>query len=209
MANVEPDTQVLVNRAARGDGEALTQLLARHRDQLRRMVACHLDTRLATRVDPSDVVQDTLMVAAGSLVEYAHKRPMPFYPWLRRLAGQRLIDLERRHLGAKRRSVHREEPLGALNDTSVHALAQHLLARIPGPPSAVLQDERRQRLRQALESLDATQRELLLMHYVEDLSLADAAAVLQITADAARMRHFRALKRLREILDGYSENSRP
>jgi RNA polymerase sigma-70 factor (ECF subfamily) len=200
-------TDELLMRAAQGDGEAVNQLLARHRDQLRRMVACHLDTRLASRVDPSDVVQEAFVIAAKSLVEYAQARPMPFYPWLRRLASQRLIDLQRRHLDAKRRSVHREEPLARINDSTVHELARHLLAHVAGPRTAILQSERRQQVQQALESLDETQRELLLMVYVEDLSLAEAATVLQITAEAARMRHFRALKRLREVLDDHSGNT--
>ncbi|MHB0960425.1 MAG: RNA polymerase sigma factor [Pirellulaceae bacterium] len=77
------------------------------------------------------------------------------------------------------------------------------MTRIAGPRTAVLQSERRQQVRQALESLDEGQRELLLMHYIEDVSLAEAANVLQITAEAARMRHFRALKRLREALDDH------
>lgn len=201
MTQPEDTTDELLARAVQGDGQAVNQLLASHRERLRRMVACHLDARLSARVDPSDVVQETFIVAARSLAEYAQALPMPFYPWLRRLASQHLIDLQRRHVSAQRRSVHREEPLARMNDSTVHELARYLLARIAGPRSAILQSERRQQVRQALESLDEGQRELLLMHYIEDLSLAEAATVLQITAEAARMRHIRALKRLREVLD--------
>ena len=55
-------------------------------------------------------------MAAGHLPGYVQEQPMPFYPWLRQLALQRLIDLQRKHLGAERRSVRREESLLPLND---------------------------------------------------------------------------------------------
>jgi len=153
------------------------------------------------RVDPSDVVQETLIVAADNLPGYGRDRPMPFYPWLCRLALQRLIDLQRKHLLARRRSVLREGFRQQLNESSVHELARHLLARVPGPQSAAMAAERNAGLQRALASLEETQREVLLLHYVEDLSLAEVAQVLQITPDAARMRHFRALKQLRSLLD--------
>jgi hypothetical protein len=35
---------------------------------------------------------------------------MPFYPWLRQLAWQRLVDLHRQHVLARKRSIAREEP---------------------------------------------------------------------------------------------------
>jgi len=183
------------------DQAAITALLGSYRDRLRKMVTVRLDNRLVARVDPSDVVQETLLVAARDLTGYACKKPMPFYPWLRRLALQRLIDLERRHLHAERRSVLREVRRPACNDSTIHELARHLLEQGPDPYIAAVGAEREAGVRRALDALDETQREVLLLHYVEDLSLAETAEVLQITADAARMRHFRALRQLRELLE--------
>ena len=101
----------------------------------------------------------------------------------------------------------REECQPPLNDSTVHELARYLLARVPGPHSEAVAAEREAGLRKALASLEEMQREVLLLHYVEDLSLAETAQVLQITADAARMRHFRALKQLRELLDDKNHGS--
>ena len=105
-----PDTDELLGLAADGDAAARADLLARHRSRLRRMVAYRLDRRLAARVDPSDVVQEVLAEADRQLDHYLRERPLPFYPWLRRLAWERLVKLHNRHLGAQRRSVRREEP---------------------------------------------------------------------------------------------------
>src|SRR4051794_8445239 len=101
MGIVTPDTDQLLRQAAAGDESARGRLLDRHRDRLKRMVAVRSDPRLAARVDPSDVVQEALTEAAGKLDRYLSARPLPFYPWLRQLALERLAALRRRHVGAR------------------------------------------------------------------------------------------------------------
>ena len=114
----DPDTDELVTLAGDGDRGARSALLARHRDRLRRMVSVRMDPRLAARVDPSDVVQDALAEAARRLDAYLAAPPLPFYPWLRQLAADRVVDAHRQH-HAGRRAVGREEPSGpALSDFS-------------------------------------------------------------------------------------------
>src|SRR5690242_19377754 len=115
------DTEHLLDRAAAGDPDARDRLLRRHRGRLRRMVAVRADPRLAARVDPSDVVQETLAEAAAGLDAYLRDRPLAFYPWLRQIAQNRLTDLYRRHVRAGRRAVTREE--AALPDRSAAELA--------------------------------------------------------------------------------------
>jgi RNA polymerase sigma-70 factor (ECF subfamily) len=103
MTRHEPDTDDLIARASRGDGQAGQQLLARHRRRLRQMVALRMSRRLAARVDPSDVVQETLMAAALRLADYLRARPLPCYPWLGQLAFDRLVDLNRFEAGGEGR----------------------------------------------------------------------------------------------------------
>src|SRR6516162_5862921 len=109
MKATQPDTDELLRAAEPGDGSARHRLLARHRSRLRQMVAVHLDRRLAARIDPSDVVQETLMDAARDLPDYLRERPLPFYPWLRQLAGERLAKFHERHLRTDKRSVTHEQ----------------------------------------------------------------------------------------------------
>src|SRR5262245_39202304 len=114
-----PDTEQLIEQASRGDLAAREKLLARHRHRLCNMVQVRMDRRLAARIDPSDVVQEALVDAADKLTDYLRRRPLPFYPWLRRLAWERLVALHRHHVRAGCRSVAREEPGGlALPDES-------------------------------------------------------------------------------------------
>jgi len=149
----EFDTEQLLDQASTGDPGAREQLLVRHRARLRQMVASRLDRRLAARVDPSDVVQEALADAAGKLSDYLRRRPLPFYPWLRKLAWQRLVDLHRRHVRAKSRSVTREAGrVLPLADESAVQLADRMLAKGAGPMSNLLQAELRSRVRAALDS---------------------------------------------------------
>ena len=159
MASSAPDTNQLLNRAAAGDRSAREALLERHRQKLKRMVAVRLDQGLAARVDPSDVVQETLADAARRLDDYLRERPMPYYPWLRRLAWDRLDKVHRRHT-AGRRSVEREEP-PALPNQSALKLAERLLASNTDPAQAAQRKEKRQQVRTLLDSLSAGDREVL------------------------------------------------
>src|SRR5436309_1383088 len=103
------DTDTLLARAADGDARAREQLLVRHQGRLRQAVRYRIDRRVAARIDPSDVVQEALADAAAHLPDYLRDRPLPFYPWLRQLALERLVHQHRRHVRAQKRSVTREE----------------------------------------------------------------------------------------------------
>ena len=62
--------------------------------------------------------------AARKLPEYITQRQVPFYSWLRELACEHLVRLQRHHIRAKRRSVTREEPVDLrLSDESAMELA--------------------------------------------------------------------------------------
>jgi RNA polymerase sigma-70 factor (ECF subfamily) len=61
--------------------------------------------------------------------------------------------------------------------------------------------ERRQAVRHALDQLSDAHREVLVLRFLEDLSTAEAAAVLEIGEGAVKMRVVRALERLKETLE--------
>jgi RNA polymerase sigma-70 factor (ECF subfamily) len=202
MTTCSPDTEELLRRAAKGNPDARDQLLARHRDRLRKMVSLRLDRRARARIDPSDVVQETLLEADRRLADYLRDRPLPFYPWLRRLAWERLVKLHRRHVHADKRSVGREEHLQlGLSSRSAASLAQRLIAPGASPSQRAIRAELRQRVRDTLEQLNETDREVLVMRYLEQLSVAEIAATLGISEAAVKMRHARALSRLSKRLE--------
>lgn len=199
-----PETDALLDRTAAGDRAARQLLLERHRGRLVKMVAVRLDPRLAARVDPSDVVQEALVDADRKLNGYLRDRPVPFYPWLRRIAWERLVKCHQRHT-ARRRDVGREVPGPGLSDASVLDLADRLLAPGSSPSRLAERHELIERVRSALRQLPERDREVLVLRYLEHLTTAETAAVLRISEGAVKLRHLRALERLRGLIGGTGE----
>jgi RNA polymerase sigma factor (sigma-70 family) len=122
---------------------------------------------------------------------------------LRQIAWERLVKLHQRHLRARKRSTAREElSLPALPDDSVLQLAGRLIDSGTGPGERVVRNELRGRVRAALARVGERERELLVMRYLEGLSLKEIAAALGITVGAVKMRHVRALEALQKLLAG-------
>jgi RNA polymerase sigma-70 factor (ECF subfamily) len=170
-------------------------------------VELRLDPRVRARVDPSDVVQEAQLEAVRRLDGYLRQPPIPFRLWLRQLAYDRLLMAQRRHVRAARRAVGRDE---ALPDRSSLLLARQLLDVRSGPGERLARQELARRVREAVARLSEADREIVLLRNFEGLSNQEAAALLDIRADAASQRYGRALLRLRQLLldQGFGE-SRP
>src|SRR3954471_10227780 len=135
-------TKELLDQAT-ADPAAADQLLAEHREALRRAVALRLDPALARRLDASDIVQDVLLEASRRLSEYLKNPSMPFALWLRQLAKDRMIDAHRFHRLAQRRSLDREQATAppAWAESSSAQLLAELLDPERTPGSAAVQHE--------------------------------------------------------------------
>ena len=202
MAGNSTETDGLLQRVAAGDREVWGELLMRHRERLRCMVALRLDPRLQGRIDASDVLQEAFLTASVQLSDYLKNPTLPFFLWLRLITGQRLIKLHRHYLGTQARDARREVSLyrGALPEASSAALAARLLGRETRPSEAAIRAERQIRLQEALNSLDPIDREVLALRHFEQLSNAEVAEVLGLRQSAATKRYVRALQRLKETL---------
>lgn len=195
------ETGELLERAGRGDPDALDEVLECHRDRLRHMVAVRLDQRLAARIDASDVVQEALAEAAARLLDYLRHRPLPFYLWLREIAWQRLSDLTRRHLSAQRRAIGREAfSRNQISDASAMHLADRLAWSGTSPSGRLQREERKQVVRTALARLAPADRELIVLRHVEQLSISEIAAVLKTPEPTVRHRQRRVLEQLADLI---------
>jgi RNA polymerase sigma-70 factor (ECF subfamily) len=196
------DPQNLLDQAKKGDAGAVDQLLARHREPIRRLIDLRLDPAIVQRVDASDVVQDVLLEASKRLQDYLKNPAMPFHLWLRHIAKDHIIDAHRRHHQAQKRGVNREQPLARPGwmDKSSLELAGQLIDQERTPASAAIQEELQRKLHVALAGLDEDDRDILLMRHFEQLSNQDVASALGLTEAAASMRYLRAIRRLRDVL---------
>lgn len=193
----------LLARLHAGDQAALGELFARHRDKLRRMVLVRMDQRLGGRVAPSDVLQEAYIDALKRYPHFFDKPNQNFFGWLRLVVGQRLADLHREHVLAKRRDVRQEKPLDVpANPGTSACLAAILVAGLTSPSGVADRNEQHLKLEAALDELDEVDREVLALRHFEELSNADTASVLGIQPAAASKRYVRALTRLKQILEG-------
>lgn len=197
------ETEELLRLAGEGDGRAIGGLFERHRPRLRRMVAARLDRRVAPRLDPSDVVQEAMGEASQRLPEFLRTRPVPYYSWLRRLTLLHLAWSHRSHLGARKRSAARDVDLGTMPfDTRSTVGVDRLPGTDTSPSQQAVRDEECTRVRAVLDRLNPPDRAFLQLRYIERLSLAEIAERLGLGPSAVKMRHLRALKRFRGLLEG-------
>jgi RNA polymerase sigma-70 factor (ECF subfamily) len=196
-------TQQLLAKAAEGNTAAVNQLLERHRDALVRVIALRLDRQVQRRVDASDIVQDVLVEANRRLEDYLRDPRLPFHLWLRQIAKDRMIDAHRRHRGAARRSVDREQSLTApgIDDQSAADLAALLRDQELTPAAAATRNEMQQRFQDAIHTLEEVDREVILMRHFEQLSNQEVAQTLGLSEPAAGMRYLRAMRRLKTHLE--------
>ena len=196
-------------RVIRGDAQALGPLLEWYRPRLRMMVRLRMDRFLQTRVDASDVLQDAFLEASSRLSEFSRNPAVPFYLWLRTITGQQLLAAYRRHCGSQGRDARREiaPHSGGLPEANSGALAAQLVATATSPSGVAMQAELKDRLEQALDELDAMDREIIVLRHYEELTNSEAAQVLDLTPSAACNRYVRALERLRQVLDKFPDLS--
>jgi len=195
----------LLDRAAGGDADAWGALLARHEQRLQRLASFRLDPRLRGRVDPADVMQDAFAAATERRAEFFRQSTRSLFLWLRWMVGNTMLELHRHHLGAKMRDPRREAQAGRGADGADDhgtraALVAQLTAGATGPATAAGRAELKARLHEALGRMDATDREVLALRHFEQLTSAEAAAVLGIQERTAAKRYLRALERLRAVL---------
>src|SRR5829696_8248154 len=99
LTDQSADVSRLLGQARAGDQGALTELFARYRGRLRRMVEVRLDRRLQARLDASDVIQEAYLLISQRLDAYLRDPKLPLFLWLRLVVGEQIINTHRHHLG--------------------------------------------------------------------------------------------------------------
>jgi RNA polymerase sigma-70 factor, ECF subfamily len=202
MTHPSDDVPELRDRFERDGQNALGAEFSRHRDRLRRMVEFRLDARLRGRVSASDVLQEAYIDALKRLPHFQADPDVPFFIWLRTVTIQRLIDVHRQHLGAKARNAAKEVRLGRgdVIEASSEKMAE-ILGELTSPSQAAQRVEIMESLREAVERLDPTDREVLALRHFEELTNQEVAAILGIQPAAASKRYVRAIERLKDAMD--------
>ena len=201
MSTQEQDENALIQKAQKGDLEALAQVFENNRERLKRMIRVRMSERVRPRVAISDVLQEAYVDLAQQLGNYAKDPKLPFFLWMRRVTGQRLAKVHRAHLGQKIRNVNRERRLDvAIPDASAVYMANQLSGHFTSVSEKAMRSENELRMQAAIEQVSETDREILAMRHVEQLTNSEIAVLLEISESAATNRYVRAIRKLKDAM---------
>src|ERR1041385_4958196 len=194
MAEAKGEIQELFARLKREDKEALAVLFSRHRDRLARGIRFRLDPRLQPRLDVEDILQEVYLNSAQRIRSFLGDTEASFFIWLRLVAGQTLIDLYRRHLGAQARDAGREVAVqgGHSFQATSASMAFQFVADLTSPSQAAIRQEMSTQLERAIAGMDPIDREVLALRHFEELTNGEVAEALGIGQKAASIRYIRA-----------------
>ena len=185
----------LVARALRGEQAAFEAIMRRHNRLLFRCAR----SVVADDAEAQDIVQEAYLRAFAAL--HAYRADAALGTWLARIAINAALDAQRR----RDRSV----PLVDMQDPEAEPDMEHTTAfNAPGrdlPDALAERGEMRALLQRAIDSLPVIYRSVFILRAVEELSVAETAACLQLSDDLVKTRYLRARALLRDALGAQVE----
>jgi RNA polymerase sigma-70 factor (ECF subfamily) len=194
------DPEALLTAAREAGEPALGRLLERYRAYLSLLARAQIGRHLRSRMDDSDVVQETFLAAHRDFSHFRGTTEAEFVGWLRNILAARLADLMRRHVRTKTRDARLEKNLASELDRSSQALALALAARGPSPSQLAARRELGVLLADAIKALPADYGEVIVLRHLEGLSFAEVASRMGRSVDSVEKLWVRALARLRHRL---------
>jgi RNA polymerase sigma-70 factor (ECF subfamily) len=173
--------------------------LERFRDYLRVLARLQMDGRLRGKLDPSDLVQQTLLRAYQKLHQLRGRSAGEQAAWLRQILAHTLANALRDYCRDKR-DVTLERSLEASLADSSSRLEAWLVAEQPSPSEQAQHNEQVLRLTQQLAALPELQREVLLLKHCHGWSIAEISRHIGRTPAAVASLMRRGLQRLQEQL---------
>jgi RNA polymerase sigma-70 factor (ECF subfamily) len=173
--------------------------LEHYRDYLCLLARLQLDERLQTKLDTSDVVQETLLKAHAKQEQFRVRTDAEMAGWLRQILANTIAEAARK-FGAGARDVRREQSLEAALEESSVRLEHWLAADSSGPNGHANRQEQLLGLAGALAQLPADQRQALELHHLKGRPVTELAQELGRSPDAVGALLYRGLKKLRELL---------
>jgi len=159
----------------------------------------HWDDRLKGHHDPEDLVQQTLQEAHQKWDQFKGTTEAELASWLRQTLAHNMAD-EIRRVGRAKRNVNLEQSLAAAMESSSARLQDCLAADQSTPSERAAKNEQVARLTAALAQLAPLQREAVIRHHLQGISLADLAQELKRSEASVAGLLRRGLAKLRELM---------
>lgn len=191
MDPAEPTTEQLLGGWHEGDSDCLEQLVQRHLPWLQNQVRRRLGPELRSKGDTVDYVQDAVVEFLRYGPRFVARGDVQFRSLLLKIVENSLRKKHRWYQAA-RREIARDQPLPTSTVLSLNSEG----ASDRTPTQSADRHEREAWVRLAMELLSDDDREILVLRLWKDRSFVEIGEQLGLSANAARMRHHRALRRL-------------
>jgi RNA polymerase sigma-70 factor (ECF subfamily) len=179
--------------------DAQSRPLEYFREYLRMLARLQIDPRLRSKLDPSDVVQETLLRAHERRDQFRGSTPAEQTAWLRQILANELAEVLR-YYSRQTRDLNRERSLEAAVEESSARLEQWLASEQSGTSQRMERDEQLIRLGEALAGLPEDQRTAVELRYLQKEPVAQIAELVGRTEASVSGLLRRGLERLRERL---------
>jgi RNA polymerase sigma-70 factor (ECF subfamily) len=169
----------VVSRAVKGEGEAFAQLYEEHFDRIYRYVYL----KVGNQAEAEDLTQDVFVKALEAIGSYKW-RNLPFVAWLFRIAHNQVIDYLRKQ--GKVEKVALEDDITLVSGSNPALMAEREL-EIEG-------------LINKIKKLSPAQREVILLRFGSELSVAEAAKVLGKNEGTVKALQYNGIAALKKML---------
>ena len=173
--------------------------LERYRGYLRMLAESKLDRRLRAKIDPSDIVQETMFQAFRAWGDLRGSSEGERMAWLRQILIRTLLHAVR-DFGRAKRNVAREQPLVRLADHSSMQLEALCAADQTSPSQVAARAEELLRVADAMQELPEEQRAAVLAYYWRGATVAEIGAEMERSGSAVAGLIYRGVKRLNQKL---------
>jgi len=167
------------------------------REYLRMLARLQLDPRLQAKLDPSDVVQQTMLEAHRDGEKFRGSTESEYAAWLRSILARNLADTVRKF--PRLVAGHERSLEDSLNESS--ARLEHWLASDDSPPSErIMRHERLRSLADAMAKLPEDWRHALELRHLQGCSVPEVCEAMGKSIQAVSGLLRRGLSRLRELM---------
>jgi len=178
----------IVARVLRGDRQAYALLVEEYQAPIYNLVY-RMTKNLS---DAEEITQESFLRAFQQLSRYDAERS--FYTWLYTIS----LNLVRNHLkkNARRQMSFRQENVSLnsiISDSEENALQEATAVD-------AMRQEREKKLERCLDKLSSDLKEMLVLRFYQGLTFEDIAGITGLSQSAAKMRVYRALEKLKKIM---------
>ena len=182
-----PESTALLRNAKAGSGDALNALFERCAGRLLAIIRLRMGPGLRGQLESQDMLQASLRRAFQRVDQFERSDTNSLLAWLARIAENEIRDQAAYHRRQRRDARRLVAVAGDMDDfeNQVRSLV-----------SGVILNEGMERLECALEALDESHREIIVLRKFEELSYKEIGERLGKSPDACRMLLARALTAL-------------